>query len=196
MATRCDLGSGQGRTDDLPDRRRPGSGRLADRRTSSRPGRARLTRLRRGREPGNEREAAWTTPGPAKSGLMTRRPLDRQVEACLLVLAYRVPFCLRVDHRPPRQPAVELRESGEVAAFQCHSAQVSSTTAHNGQPTRRLGEDPTTIAIETGRVPLLRGPHRQVTPGSKQELGKRARRGGSVEPAGTFWSSLQIPSIL
>jgi hypothetical protein len=43
---------------------------------------------------------------------------------------------VRVDHRPPRQPAVEVRESGGIAAFQGDSAQLSNTTAHNGQPTR------------------------------------------------------------
>jgi hypothetical protein len=68
--------------------------------------------------------------------LMARRSLERQVEACVLALAHRVPVCVRVDHRPPRQPAVEVRESGGVAAFQGDSAQLSNTTAHNGQPTR------------------------------------------------------------
>ena len=66
--TRRDLELGQGRTDDLPDRRRPASGRpRADRRTSFRPGRARLARLRRGASPENEGEAASRTPGPARS---------------------------------------------------------------------------------------------------------------------------------
>jgi hypothetical protein len=40
------------------------------------------------------------------------------VEACVLALAHRVPVCVRVDHRPPHQPAVEVRESGGIAAFQ------------------------------------------------------------------------------
>ena len=62
--------------------------------------------------------------------LMARRSLERQVEACVLALAYRVPVGVRVDHRPPRQPAVELRESGGIAAFQGDSAQLSNTTAH------------------------------------------------------------------
>jgi hypothetical protein len=68
--------------------------------------------------------------------LMARRSLERQVEACVLALAHRVPVCVRVDHRPPRQPAVEVRESSGIAAFQGDSAQLSNTTAHNGQPTR------------------------------------------------------------
>jgi hypothetical protein len=68
--------------------------------------------------------------------LMARRSLERQMEACLLALAYRAPVFLRVDHRPPRQPTVEVRESGGIAAFQGDSAQLSNTTAHNGQPTR------------------------------------------------------------
>jgi hypothetical protein len=68
--------------------------------------------------------------------LMARRSLERQVEACVLALANRVPVGVRVDHRPPRQPAVELRESGGIAAFQGDSAQLSNTTAHNGQLTR------------------------------------------------------------
>jgi hypothetical protein len=66
---------------------------------------------------------------------MARRSLERKVEACLLVLAYRVPVCVRVDHRPPRQAAVELRESGGVAALQGDSAQLSNT-AHNRQRTQ------------------------------------------------------------
>jgi hypothetical protein len=68
MATQRDLGSGQGRTDDLPDRRRPASGPPpADRRASSRLGRARFARLRRGHQRENASESAWTTSGPAKS---------------------------------------------------------------------------------------------------------------------------------
>jgi hypothetical protein len=62
--------------------------------------------------------------------LMARRSLERQVEACVLALAHRVPAGVRVDHRPPRQPAVEVRESGGIAAFQGDSAQLSNTTAH------------------------------------------------------------------
>jgi len=68
--------------------------------------------------------------------LMARRSLERQVEACVLALAHRIPVGVRVDHRPPREPAVEVRESGGIAAFQGDSAQLSNTTAHNGQPTR------------------------------------------------------------
>jgi hypothetical protein len=69
--------------------------------------------------------------------LMARRSLERKVEAWLLPLAYRVPVRIRMDHRPPRQAAVELRESGGIAAVQGDSAQLSDT-AHNFQPTRRL----------------------------------------------------------
>jgi hypothetical protein len=64
--------------------------------------------------------------------LMARRSLERQVEACVLALTHRVPVCVRVDHRLPRQPAVEVRETGGIAAFQGDSAQLSNTTAHNG----------------------------------------------------------------
>lgn len=39
-----------------------------------------------------------------------------------------------MDHRPPRQAALELRESGGVAALQGDSAQLSNS-AHNGQRT-------------------------------------------------------------
>jgi hypothetical protein len=74
--------------------------------------------------------------GPSRR-LMARRSLERKVEACLLPLAYRVPICMRIDHRPPRQAAVELRESGGIAALQRDSTQLSDT-AHNFQPTRRL----------------------------------------------------------
>jgi hypothetical protein len=65
---------------------------------------------------------------------MARRSLERKVEACLLVLAYRVPVCVRVDHRPPRQAAVELRESGGVAALQGDSAHFQ----HRSQPSTYL----------------------------------------------------------
>jgi len=70
--------------------------------------------------------------------LMARRSLERQVEACLLALAYRVPVCPRVDHRPPRELAVELCECGGITALQSDSAQLSKT-AHILQPTRRPG---------------------------------------------------------
>jgi hypothetical protein len=79
-----------------PDRRRLGSGRPADRQASSRPGRARLARRRRGREPENASEAAWTTRRVRpRRRLMARRLLERQVEACVLALAHRVPVCVR-----------------------------------------------------------------------------------------------------
>jgi hypothetical protein len=67
---------------------------------------------------------------------MARRSLERQVEACLLALAHRVPVVVGVDHGPPRKPAIELRERGGIAAFQGDSAQPANT-AHVLQPTRR-----------------------------------------------------------
>jgi hypothetical protein len=68
--------------------------------------------------------------------LMARRSLERQVEVCLLALAYRAPVRLRANHRPPRDPAVELRERGGVAALQGDPTQPSNT-AHTLQATRR-----------------------------------------------------------
>jgi hypothetical protein len=89
--------------------------------------------------------------------LMARRSLERQVEACVLALAHRVPVCVRVDHRPPRQPAVEVRESGGIAAFQGDSAQLSNTTAHNGQPTRYERVREVHPSIETAGSPCGAG---------------------------------------
>jgi hypothetical protein len=71
--------------------------------------------------------------------LMPRRPLERQVEACILAVAYRVPVCLCIDHRPAREAAVEIRERSRIAAFQGDPAQLSNT-AHTRQPTRRSGD--------------------------------------------------------
>jgi hypothetical protein len=68
--------------------------------------------------------------------LMAGRSLERQVEVWLFALAYRVPVCVREDDGPPREPAVELRELGRVAAFQGDSAQLADT-AHDLQPSPR-----------------------------------------------------------
>ena len=58
---------------------------------------------------------------------MARRWLERQVEGYVLALAHRVPVGVRVDHRPSRQPAVELRERGRISAFQGDAAQPSNS---------------------------------------------------------------------
>ena len=67
--------------------------------------------------------------------LMARRPLEREVEARVLALANRVPVFVRVDHGPPHEAAVELREGCGIAALQGDSAQPSNTD-HDRQPTR------------------------------------------------------------
>jgi hypothetical protein len=77
--------------------------------------------------------------GPSRR-LMPRRSLERQVESCILALAYRVPVCVCVDHRPARELAVELRERSGIAAFQGDPAQLSNA-AHTLQPTRRSGPE-------------------------------------------------------
>ncbi len=107
-ARRLDPGWERGRTGDPPDRRRPASGRTrADRRASYRPGRARLARPPRGPSPGDGGAAASTTPDPARSVVIARRSLEREVEVRLLALAHRVPVLVRVDHRPSREATVD-----------------------------------------------------------------------------------------
>ena len=67
--------------------------------------------------------------------LMARRSLEREMEGRVLALANRVPVFVRVDHGPPREAAVELREGCGIAALQGDSAQPSNTD-HDRQPTR------------------------------------------------------------
>jgi hypothetical protein len=81
--------------------------------------------------------------GPSRR-LMARRALERQVEACILAVAYRVPVCVCIDDRPAREPAVEIRERSRIAAFQGDPAQLSNT-AHTLQPTRRFGHSAPTL---------------------------------------------------